>query len=90
MKEIFHRNLTVYELDYTDDFIAVLDIQTTDDDFLRGDVIIEDKNSDSRLVVGTCMSRDARASVDEIKAYCLNLIKNEDYCKSAFENICEL
>lgn len=87
MTEICFHQATVYELDYTDEFVGIIDIQDTEHG-LRGDVILESTKSDARLIVGTCISRDGTA--EAICEYCKNLLGREDYCKSVFENACEI
>ncbi len=87
MNVICFHQATVYELDYTLDFIAIIDIYD-DKHGLRGDAILESTKNDSRLIIGTCISRDA--GVDEISKYCENLINNSDYCLSIFENATEI
>lgn len=82
----FHQ-ATVYELDYTDDFVGIVDIQDSPHG-LRGDTILESTRNDSRLIVGTCISRDATA--EEILEYSKNLLNNKDYCMSIFENVAEI
>ena len=82
----FHQ-ATCYDLCYTDEFVGIIDIHDTEHG-LRGDVILESTKSDARLIVGTCISKDGTA--EEISEYCKNLLGNEDYCKSIFENACEI
>lgn len=87
MELICFHQASCYELKYTDEFVGIIDIQDTEHG-LRGDVILESIKSDARLIVGTCISKDATA--EEINGYCMNLLEKEDYCKSIFENACEI
>lgn len=87
MNVICFHQATVYELDYTDDFVGIVDIYDTEHG-LRGDVIIESTKNDNKLILGTCMSKDA--TVDEIRDYCINLLKNEEYCTDVFSHACEI
>ena len=77
----------VFELSYTSAFIGIIDIHSCNEG-LRGDVIIEATGNDDRLVIGTCISKDATA--DEICAYCQNLLGNEKYCIDAFSHITKI
>ena len=87
MELICFHQATCYDLGYTHEFVGIIDIQDTEHG-LRGDVILESTKSDARLIVGTCISKDGSAG--EISEYCKNLLSNEDYCKSIFENACEI
>lgn len=77
----------VFELPYTDSFVGILDIRDTEHG-LRGDVIIESTKSDDRLILGTCISKDA--TLDEICEHCKNLLRNEEYCMDVFSHACEI
>lgn len=87
MKRICLHYGEVFELDYTDDFVGIIDIQDSSHG-LRGDTILESVRNDSRLIVGTCISRDA--TLEEILEYSKNLLNNKDFCISIFENVAEI
>lgn len=77
----------VLELPYTSEFVGIIDINNSSHG-LRGDVIIESTKNDDRLVLGTCISKDATA--DEICECCLNLLSNEEYCMDVFSHRFEI
>ena len=77
----------VLELPYTDSFVGIIDIRDNEHG-LRGDVIIESTKNDDKLVLGTCISRDA--TLLEVRDYCINLLKNEEYCTDVFSHACEI
>lgn len=87
MELICFHQASCYNLGYTDEFVGIIDIQDTEHG-LRGDVILESTKSDARLIVGTCISRDA--TPEEILEYSKNLLNNKDFCMSIFENVAEI
>ena len=87
MQTIHWQQAEVLELEHTDEYIGVIEMQSTELG-LRCDVKLEDVHSDSSLLIATCLSKEY--NIQELHDYAESVLQDEEYCESAWKHNCEI
>lgn len=82
MKTIHWHQAEIIELDHTDNYYAIIDMQTSKHG-LRCNVILEGVNAASRLVVATYVTKEF--NISEAREYALGVLSNGEMCDKAWE-----
>lgn len=81
MRTIHWHQAEVIELDYTEEFLAVIDMYSSEYG-LKCDVQLQSTESEVTKIIATATSKNY--DIDDIHEYAMNVLRDENYCKDVW------